>query len=45
MDDCEDEYCELNPSFLDCSCEHDSDAHGWFECLIEECECEGHWEE
>lgn len=45
MDDCEDEYCEPTPSFLDCSCDHDSEDHGWSNCEIEECECEGHWEE
>jgi hypothetical protein len=47
MDDqcSEDEYCDYPLSFLECNCEHEADDHGWSECEIEDCPCEGHWEE
>ncbi len=31
--------------FCDCTCEHDEEEHGWGECLVEGCPCEGGWEE
>ena len=29
----------------DCTCKHDPDEHGWGECLVEGCPCEGGWTE
>jgi hypothetical protein len=31
--------------FVGCTCEHPSDEHGWGECLVPGCDCEGGWEE
>jgi len=33
------------PTFHDCTCEHEADEHGWYECNVEDCTCNGHWEE
>ena len=30
--------------FIDCTCEHEPEKHGWSECEIEGCDCKGHWE-
>lgn len=31
--------------FVDCTCEHDPDEHTWGLCAVEDCPCEGGWEE
>lgn len=31
--------------FAGCTCEHDKDEHGWGECDVEGCGCQGGWEE
>jgi len=31
--------------FTDCTCDHDPDDHGWGECEVEGCFCEGGWTE
>jgi hypothetical protein len=31
--------------FTDCTCFHESDEHGWSECNVEGCTCEGGWTE
>lgn len=31
--------------FLNCTCHHTEEEHGWGECNVEGCECEGGWEE
>jgi hypothetical protein len=31
--------------FVGCTCEHPSDEHGWGECMVPGCDCEGGWEE
>lgn len=31
--------------FLDCTCDHEEDEHGWGHCEVEGCTCEGGWEE
>lgn len=31
--------------FVDCTCEHEPEEHGWGRCDVEGCECEGGWEE
>ena len=36
---------EESASFRGCTCDHTPDEHGWGECLIEGCPCEGGWEE
>lgn len=45
----EDHSEELLPEDLvhieDCTCDHDPDEHGWGECDVEECPCEGGWTE
>ena len=40
----EDEWEEL-AYVVGCSCDHDPNDHSWSECEIDECTCEGHWEE
>lgn len=47
MDDEDSE--ELLPEDLvhieDCTCDHEDDQHGWGECNVEGCPCEGGWTE
>lgn len=44
MSDDEDyEFPEDNACLEECTCDHDSDDHGWGECEVEGCDCEGHW--
>jgi hypothetical protein len=47
MDDEDSE--ELLPEDLvhieDCTCDHEPDEHGWGECNVEGCPCEGGWTE
>ena len=31
--------------FVGCTCEHDSEQHGWGRCEVDGCPCEGGWEE
>ena len=40
----ETEY-EEDTYFVGCTCEHDPEQHGWSECDIEGCPCEGGWVE
>ena len=40
-----DEPFEYQSYFCDCTCVHLQDQHGWGSCLIEDCPCEGGWEE
>jgi hypothetical protein len=40
-----DDEWEERPTFIGCTCKHDRDEHGWGECNIEGCPCEGGWEE
>jgi hypothetical protein len=42
MDDAE---YEEHATFVGCTCEHDTDEHGWGSCNVEGCLCEGGWEE
>jgi hypothetical protein len=41
----DEEYHEYPIYFLDCTCEHEPNEHGWMHCNVEGCECEGHYEE
>jgi hypothetical protein len=42
----DDEFPEDYPvSFVDCTCDHDAEQHGWGCCDVEGCPCEGGWEE
>ena len=43
-DDDSDEW-EEHVIFVGCTCKHDPDEHGWGECDVEGCPCEGGWEE
>ncbi len=36
---------EYTSSFVGCTCDHDSDQHGWGRCEVADCPCEGGWEE
>lgn len=47
MTDANEEYGEYGEQtyFGDCTCGHDPDQHGWGECNIDGCTCEGGWEE
>jgi hypothetical protein len=38
---CEEEYYDT--TFEDCTCDHEPEEHGWGECNIEGCDCEGGW--
>lgn len=31
--------------FEGCTCDHESDQHGWASCEVDECPCEGSWSE
>ena len=42
---CEDYEYEIVPAFMDCTCEHEEDQHGWGSCDVEGCDCLGGWEE
>jgi len=45
-EDEEDEEFEYpEPFFFGCTCDHEPDEHGWGECDVEGCDCEGGWEE
>jgi len=44
-DDDEGGEWEYSASFSDCTCEHDSEEHGWGHCNVDDCPCEGGWEE
>ena len=39
------EFEEPGVCFVDCTCDHEVEAHGWGSCLIDGCPCEGGWEE
>jgi hypothetical protein len=39
------EWPEEQTYFVDCTCEHDPEEHGWGHCDVEGCPCEGCWEE
>ncbi len=41
----DDEYNEEQINFVNCTCDHDQENHGWQNCNIENCDCQGHWEE
>lgn len=43
-DDDLDEWDE-SASFVDCTCEHDPGEHGYGHCDVDDCPCEGGWEE
>jgi hypothetical protein len=46
--DDEDELIETESAYFDpdeCTCEHDRDDHGYGGCEMDDCDCEGHWEE
>lgn len=36
---------EDHVTFNGCTCDHDPEEHGWSQCEVEGCECEGCWEE
>ena len=36
---------EEQVSFVDCTCDHEPEEHGWQGCNVDECKCQGHWEE
>ena len=31
--------------FVDCTCDHEPEEHGWIGCNVEDCDCEAHFEE
>jgi hypothetical protein len=39
------DYYEEQTYFVGCTCEHDPEQHGWGSCDVEDCACEGGWEE
>lgn len=43
-DDFEVEY-EEHSYFIGCTCKHEPEEHTWGECMAEDCECLGGWEE
>lgn len=36
---------EENPVFVGCTCEDTPEEHTWGSCDVDECPCEGGWEE
>jgi hypothetical protein len=45
MDEDLDEDYEEIIIFTGCTCKHAEEEHGWGECLVLGCPCEGGWEE
>lgn len=43
-EDDESEWGE-HPSFFGCTCDHEPEQHGWGSCNVDDCECDGGWEE
>ncbi len=41
LDDIPEEHVHME----DCTCEHEPGEHGWGECRVEGCACEGGWTE
>ncbi len=39
------EYELPEPVLMECTCVHDAIAHDWFCCRVENCPCQGHFEE
>lgn len=39
------EHYEGHIYFVDCTCEHDQEQHGWGHCNVPGCPCEGGFEE
>ena len=39
------EVAEEHAYFIDCTCTHKPEEHGWGDCNIPKCPCEGGWEE
>ena len=31
--------------FTECTCSHEPEDHGWSNCEVTDCQCEGHYEE
>ena len=44
-EDYDEPWTEEQTYFVDCTCEHNPEQHGWGECNVPECPCEGGWEE
>lgn len=41
-----DEWPEEQAYFTgECTCDHETEEHGWGSCDVEGCECEAGWEE
>jgi hypothetical protein len=36
---------EYTTIFIGCTCEHEPEEHGWGNCNVPGCPCEGGWEE
>lgn len=45
MEDEEEFEYEDTVTFVDCTCKHKPEEHTWGACEVEDCECEGGWEE
>lgn len=45
MTEDDDTLPEDSVAFFGCICDHDPDDHGWGECDVPDCPCEGGWEE
>lgn len=45
MDEDDYDYVEYEPEFMGCTCDHSPQDHGWIECNIDGCDCEGCWVE
>ena len=41
----DDEWGEDQTYFTGCTCDHEPEQHGWGSCDVEDCPCEGGWEE
>ena len=40
-----DDWPEEQTYFVGCTCDHEPEQHGWGSCDVEDCPCEGGWEE
>lgn len=41
----DEDWDDIRANLVGCTCEHEPEEHGWMSCEVEDCPCEGAWEE
>ena len=44
-DESDADWGEVTTTFTGCTCDHEPFQHGWGSCDVDDCECDGGWEE